>query len=80
MTMLSIPETSTTSGFSFTAGTVLTENNAALNKAALSSLPRHKAPDEAVEEDDEAQQLPISPDEGTPVIPDDDERVLDVPS
>jgi hypothetical protein len=50
------------------------------NDAVWNSLPRHKTPDEAAEEDEEAQQLPVSPDEGTPVIPDDDERVLDVPS
>jgi hypothetical protein len=40
--------------------------------------PRHRPPDEAAE-DDEAQELPVSPDEGAPLIPD-DERVVDIPS
>jgi hypothetical protein len=46
--------------------------------AAHNGQPRHRPPEEAAEED-EAQELPVSPDEGTPLIPD-DERVLDVPS
>lgn len=47
--------------------------------AVFNSQPRHKTPDEAAEDEDEAQELPVSPDEGTPLIPD-DERVVDVPS
>lgn len=36
------------------------------------------APEEE-QEDDDGLQLPVSPDEGTPLIPD-DERVINVPS
>ena len=46
--------------------------------AANNVQPRHRPPDEAAE-DDESQELPVSPDEGVPLIPD-DERVVDVPS
>jgi hypothetical protein len=46
--------------------------------AADNGQPRHPPPDEAAE-DDESQELPVSPDEGVPLIPD-DERVVDVPS
>jgi hypothetical protein len=44
----------------------------------LSGPPRHRPPEEAAEEE-EAQELPVSPDEGVPLIPD-DERVIDMPS
>jgi hypothetical protein len=47
--------------------------------AAFNGQPRHKTPDEAAEDENEAQELPVSPDEGTPLIPD-DERVVDMPS
>jgi hypothetical protein len=46
--------------------------------AAHNGPPRNRPPDEAAE-DDEAQELPVNPDEGTPLIPD-DERVVDIPS
>jgi hypothetical protein len=46
--------------------------------AAYNGQPPHRPPDEAAE-DDESQELPVSPDEGTPLIPD-DERVVDMPS
>jgi hypothetical protein len=47
---------------------------------ALGSRPR-KAPPEEPEEDDDGLELPVSPDEGVPLIPDDDdERVVNVPS
>jgi hypothetical protein len=46
--------------------------------AAHNGQPRHRPPDEAAE-DDETQELPVNPDEGTPLIPD-DERVVDIPS
>jgi hypothetical protein len=48
------------------------------SSAADNGQPRHRPPDEAAEED-EAQELPVSPDEGVPLIPD-DERVVDMPS
>lgn len=48
------------------------------SSAAVNGQPPHRPPDEAAE-DDETQELPVSPDEGTPLIPD-DERVVDVPS
>ncbi len=41
--------------------------------------PRHGPPEET-SDDDEALELPVEPDEGTPLIPDDDERVVNVPS
>jgi len=40
--------------------------------------PRYGPPEEAAE-DDEGLELPVEPDEGTPLIPD-DERVVNVPS
>lgn len=40
---------------------------------------RYGPPDEDVEDDD-ALALPVEPDEGMPLIPDDDERVVNVPS
>ncbi|OGB07678.1 MAG: hypothetical protein A3E79_06115 [Burkholderiales bacterium RIFCSPHIGHO2_12_FULL_61_11] len=40
-----------------------------------------KGPSEDVEdEEEEGLELPVNPDEGTPLIPDDDERVVNVPS
>ena len=54
------------------------EKSASKSSAAHNGQPRHRPPDEAAE-DDEAQELPVSPDEGTPLIPD-DERVVDIPS
>ena len=36
-------------------------------------------PPEELPEDDDALELPVEPDEGTPLIPD-DERVVNVPS
>ncbi|NMM06279.1 hypothetical protein [Polaromonas sp.] len=54
------------------------EKSAPRSSAAHDDQPRHRPPDEAAE-DDEAQELPVSPDEGTPLIPD-DERVVDIPS
>ncbi|MBH2018753.1 MAG: hypothetical protein I8H91_04175 [Burkholderiales bacterium] len=41
-------------------------------------LPR-KGPDEETGEDDEGLELPVNPDEGTPLIPD-EEGVVTVPS
>lgn len=42
--------------------------------------PRQKpVPEEDTQEDD-GLELPVSPDEGAPLIPDDDERVINVPS
>lgn len=46
---------------------------------ALSGRP-HKPPPEETEEDDDGLELPVNPDEGAPLIPDDDERVVNVPS
>lgn len=40
--------------------------------------PRHGPPEETP--DDDALELPVEPDEGMPLIPDDDERVVNVPS
>ena len=37
------------------------------------------SPEDAVD-DEQALDLPVNPDEGTPLIPDDDERVVQVPS
>ena len=54
------------------------EKSVSRSSVAHSDQPRHRPPDEAAE-DDEAQELPVSPDEGTPLIPD-DERVVDIPS
>ena len=39
---------------------------------------RNGPPEEAG--DDDALELPVEPDEGMPLIPDDDERVVNVPS
>lgn len=45
-----------------------------------SEQPRQKpVPEEDTQEDD-GLELPVSPDEGAPLIPDDDERVINVPS
>lgn len=46
--------------------------------AADNGQPRNRPPEEA-EEDDDSLELPVDPDEGTPLIPD-DERVINVPS
>ncbi len=47
---------------------------------AMSGRPRKSPPEEA-EEDDDGLELPVDPDEGTPLLPDDDdERVVNVPS
>lgn len=40
----------------------------------------HKGTPEEAEEDDDGLELPVNPDEGAPLIPDDDERVVNVPS
>ena len=41
----------------------------------------HKRPaPEGDTEDDDGLELPVTPDEGAPLIPDDDERVVHVPS
>ena len=37
-------------------------------------------PPEEAEDDDGELELPVEPDEGMPLIPDDDERVVNVPS
>ena len=44
----------------------------------MSKIPKPATQEEEIE-DQEALELPISPDEGTPLIPD-DERVINVPS
>jgi len=46
--------------------------------AADNGQPRYGPPEEAPDDDD-ALELPVEPDEGTPLIPD-DERVVNVPS
>jgi hypothetical protein len=46
--------------------------------AADHGQPRHGPPEESPDDDD-ALELPVEPDEGTPLIPD-DERVVNVPS
>lgn len=46
--------------------------------ATDSGQPRNRPPDEVAEDDDNLD-LPVEPDEGTPLIPD-DERVVDIPS
>jgi hypothetical protein len=46
--------------------------------AAEHGQPRHGPPEESPDDDD-ALELPVEPDEGTPLIPD-DERVVNVPS
>lgn len=63
--------------------------------ASLEGFPRARAPETEVgdeflaeddmggtdgAEDEDELELPVDPDEGMPVIPDDDERVLDIPS
>ncbi len=40
----------------------------------------HRIPVEEPSDDGDPLDLPIEPDEGTPLIPDDDERVVNVPS
>ena len=45
----------------------------------MSNIPKPAAREEEELEDQEGLELPISPDEGTPLIPD-DERVINVPS
>ncbi len=40
--------------------------------------PGHSPPDDTP--DDSGLELPVNPDEGLPLIPDDDERVVNVPS
>ncbi|MEO7888235.1 MAG: hypothetical protein ABI893_06505 [Polaromonas sp.] len=47
--------------------------------AADNGQPRNGPPEEGLDEDD-ALELPVEPDEGMPLIPDDDERVVNVPS
>jgi hypothetical protein len=37
-------------------------------------------PPEETGDDDDALELPVEPDEGMPLIPDDDERVVNIPS
>jgi hypothetical protein len=39
-----------------------------------------RGPPEEAGDDDDALELPVEPDEGMPLIPDDDERVVNVPS
>jgi len=46
--------------------------------SADNGQPRSGPPEE-VPDDDDALELPVEPDEGTPLIPD-DERVVNVPS
>ncbi|HEY3046401.1 MAG TPA: hypothetical protein VGJ72_02900 [Polaromonas sp.] len=41
--------------------------------------PREGPPDETTEDDEDGLELPVGPDEGTPLIPD-DERVVNVPT
>ena len=45
----------------------------------MSKLPKPASQEEQDVENQEGLELPISPDEGTPLIPD-DERVINVPS
>ena len=40
--------------------------------------PREEPPDEMTEEDEDGLEWPVGPDEGTPLIPD-DERVVTMP-
>ena len=40
---------------------------------------KRPAPEEDTKDDD-GLELPVTPDEGAPLIPDDDERVVNVPS
>ncbi len=40
----------------------------------------HNGPPEETGDDNDALELPVEPDEGMPLIPDDDERVVNVPS
>ncbi len=40
----------------------------------------HRIPVQEPPEDGDPLEFPIEPDEGVPVIPDDDERVVNVPS
>ncbi len=40
----------------------------------------HRIPVEEPSDDGDPLELPIEPDEGTPLIPDDDDRVVNVPS
>lgn len=47
--------------------------------ASGSRQTRFGPPEEALDDDD-ALELPVEPDEGMPLIPDDDERVVNVPS
>lgn len=49
------------------------------NINATHGRPRKGLPEEEEEEDD-GLELPVNPDEGAPLIPDDDERVVNVPS
>ena len=42
-------------------------------------LPRDEGPPDETEEDEDGLELPVDPDEGMPLIPD-DERVINVPS
>lgn len=48
------------------------------SRIADNGQPRDGPPEEA-EDDDGALELPVEPDEGTPLIPD-DERVVNIPS
>lgn len=47
---------------------------------ANNGSPRKKPEPEEDAEDDDGLELPVTPDEGAPLIPDDDERVVHVPS
>ncbi|UUZ71471.1 hypothetical protein [Polaromonas sp. JS666] len=49
-------------------------------KAADAGRPHTGPASEDEPEDDDGLELPVTPDEGAPLIPDDDERVINVPS
>lgn len=57
------------------------KTNASAGRGTRNSVgapPPHGPPDDSP--DDTGLELPVNPDEGLPLIPDDDERVVNVPS
>lgn len=49
-------------------------------KAADAGRPHTGPASEDEPDDDDGLELPVTPDEGAPLTPDDDERVINVPS
>lgn len=51
-----------------------------MNAMNRKHLGAHGGTPDATEEDEDVLDLPVNPDESIPLIPDDDDRVVNVPS